>query len=159
EAFRAAGDAAEALALWRGSPLADFAYEPFAAGERARLEELRLVTLEQRIEADLARGRHADLVPELEALVATEPLRERPRAQLMPALSRCGRQADALEVYQAGRRALVDELGIDPGRELQDLERAILRQDAGLDLAAAAERAEGVAPARPAGIFVGRERE
>jgi DNA-binding SARP family transcriptional activator len=160
EALRAAGDASGALALWRGAPLADFAYEPFAAAERGRLEELRLVTLEQRIEADLARGRHADLVPELEALVAAEPLRERPRAQLMLALYRCGRQADALEVYQAGRRALVDELGIDPGRELQELERAILRQEPSLE-APAREAPRPQEPARPrtTGVLVGRETE
>src|SRR5262245_18872183 len=119
----------EALGLWRGPALDDFAYEPFAQAERARLEELKLLTTEQRIEGDLALGRHADLVPELERLVADEPLRERLRAQLMLALYRCGRQADALETYQAGRRALVEELGIDPGRALQELERDILRQE------------------------------
>ena len=100
----------EALALWRGPALADFAYEPFAQAEAARLEELRLAAIERRIEADLALGRHADLVAELEALVAKHPLRERLRAQLMQALYRSGRQAEALDAYQGARRALVDEL-------------------------------------------------
>ena len=119
----------EALALWRGPALADFLYEPFAQTEIARLEELRTVTLEERIEADLALGRHAELVSELEALVAAQPLRERPRAQLMLALYRSGRQADALAAYRAARETLVEELGIDPGPELRELEGAILRQD------------------------------
>jgi len=153
----------EALALWRGPPLDDFAYEPFAQAERARLEELKLVTIEHRVEGDLALGRHADLVPELERLVADEPLRERLRAQLMLALYRCGRQADALETYQAGRRALVEELGIDPGRALQELERDILRQEPRLDWTPPREQPAAPAPPQQApvsaGIFVGRERE
>ena len=91
-----------ALALWRGPPLSDFASEPFAQGEIARLEELRLAALEERIEADLALGRHAELVPELEALVREHPLRERLRAQLMLALYRSGRQAEALDCISAG---------------------------------------------------------
>ncbi len=152
-----------ALALWRGAPLADFAYEPFAQAERARLEELRLTTIEQRIEADLRLGRHADLVSELEGLVGAEPLRERPRAQLMLALYRCGRQADALETYQAARRVLVDQLGIEPGRTLQELEREILRQEPALDWIAPKEAVSppeaGAAAPRAAGMFVGRERE
>ena len=122
----------EALALWRGPALADFAYEAFAQPEMARLEELRLAALEERIDADLALARHAELVGELEALVATEPLRERPRGQLMLALYRSGRQADALASYRAARRAL-DELGIEPGRALAELEGAILRQDPALE--------------------------
>ncbi len=122
----------EALALWRGPALADFLYEPFAQTEIARLEELRTVVLEQRVEADLALGRHAELVSELEALVQTQPLRERTRAQLMLALYRSGRQADALAEYRDARAMLVDELGIDPGRELKELEAAILRQDESL---------------------------
>ena len=122
----------EALALWRGPALADFLYEPFAQAEIARLEELRTVTLEERIEADLALGRHAELVSELEALVSAQPLRERPRAQLMLALYRSGRQADALAVYRTARETLVEELGIDPGHELRELEAAILRQDESL---------------------------
>ena len=126
------GDAealSEALALWRGPALADFAYEPFAQEEAGRLEELRLVAHERRIEADLERGRSDELVPELERLIAFHPLRERLRGQLMLALYRSGRQAEALSVYQEARKALVEELGIEPGPLLQELERAILRQD------------------------------
>jgi DNA-binding SARP family transcriptional activator len=119
----------EALALWRGPALADFVYEPFAQTQIARLEELRTVVVEERIEADLALGRHVELVSELEALVQAEPLRERPRAQLMLALYRSGRQADALAAYRTARETLVEELGIDPGPELRELEAAILRQD------------------------------
>jgi DNA-binding SARP family transcriptional activator len=126
-----------ALALWRGPPLAEFAFEPFAQSEIRRLEELRLTALEDRIDADLELGRHAALVGELEALVAEEPLRERLRGQLMLALYRAGRQAEALAVYQAARRALVEELGIDPGVGLQQLHGAMLRQDSGLEPAAA----------------------
>jgi DNA-binding SARP family transcriptional activator len=122
----------EALALWRGSPLADFEFEAFAQGEIARLEELRLAALEDRIEADLEAGDDASLVAELEALVQDHPLRERLRAHLMLALYRSGRQAEALQVYQDARRALVEELGIDPGPALQELHGAILRQEVGL---------------------------
>ena len=132
----------EALALWRGPALADFVYEPFAQTEIARLEELRTVVVEERIEADLALGRHAELVSELEALVEAQPHRERPRAQLMLALYRSGRQADALSAYRAARSALIDELGIEPGHELKELEAAILRQDESLLLEAG--------PAKPA---------
>jgi DNA-binding SARP family transcriptional activator len=128
----AEGALREALGLWRGPALADFLYEPFAQAEIARLEELRTVTLEERIEADLALGRHAELVSELEALVAAQPLRERPRAQLMLALYRSGRQADALAAYRTARETLVEELGIDPGPGLRELEAAILRQDESL---------------------------
>lgn len=124
---------AEALALWRGPALADFELEPFAQGESRRLEELRLAVVEDRIDADLALGRHATLVGELESLVDLHPLRERLRGQLMLALYRSERQAEALDVYQATRRTLVDELGIEPSGRLQDLERAILRQDPELD--------------------------
>jgi DNA-binding SARP family transcriptional activator len=123
-----------ALRLWRGLPLADFAYEQFAQTAIARLEELRLTVLERRIEADLALGRHADLVGELEALVRQHPLRERFCGQLMVALYRSGRQAEALKAYRAARRTLVDELGIEPTSALQELERAILRQDPSLDV-------------------------
>ena len=119
----------EALTLWRGPALADFVYEPFAQTHIARLEELRTVVVEERIEADLELGRHAELVAELEALVRAEPLRERPRAQLMLALYRSGRQADALAVYRDARDTLVDQLGIEPGPELRELEAAVLRQD------------------------------
>jgi predicted ATPase/DNA-binding SARP family transcriptional activator len=131
-AKRAAELCRSALALWRGPALADFAYEPWAQAEAERLEELRLVCVEERIEAELRLGHDAELVPELEALVAEHPLRERPRAQLMLALYRAGRQAEALELYQQTRRVLVDELGIDPSTELRELEAAILRQDAEL---------------------------
>ena len=122
----------EALGLWRGPALADFAYEPFAQMEIARLEELRLETIEARIDADLALGRHVDLIPELEALVQAHPLREHPRAQLMLALYRSGRQSDALAGYRRARETLVEELGLDPGPELRELEAAILRQDESL---------------------------
>jgi DNA-binding SARP family transcriptional activator/tetratricopeptide (TPR) repeat protein len=123
----------EALRLWRGPALAEFAYEPFAASAIARLEELRLVAVEERIETDLAAGGHGGLVPELEQLTAAHPLRERLRGQLILALYRAGRQADALRVYQETRRALVDELGILPSPALQELERAILLQDPALE--------------------------
>ena len=124
----------EGLALWRGPALAEFVYEPFAQSEIARLEELRLVALEERIAADLELGRYAALVPELEALVGSNPLRERLRGQLMLALYRAGRQADALAAYDDARRVLVDELGIEPGPGLRHLQRGILRQDAELEL-------------------------
>jgi DNA-binding SARP family transcriptional activator len=118
-----------ALALWRGEPLADLAYEPFADAEVRRLEELRLTTIEDWVDAELARGRHGALVPELEGLVAKHPLRERLRGQLMLALYQSGRQADALSAYQEMRRALVEELGIDPSPQLQELHAQILRQE------------------------------
>jgi len=124
----------ESLALWRGPALADVADEGVLRQAAARLDELRLVALERRIEADLACGRHADLVGELEELAAEYPLRERPRALQMLALYRCGRQADALAAYRAAREKFVDELGIEPGSELQELERAILQHDRSLDL-------------------------
>jgi len=125
------------LSLWRGAALADFLYEPFAQTEIARLEDLRLDALQARIDADLALGRHAELVAELEALVADHPLRERMRGQLMLALYWSGRQADALEVYRATRTMLLDELGLEPGPELRELERRILAQDPALELPAA----------------------
>ena len=146
DAGAAEGALREALAFWRGPALADFLYEPFAQTEIARLEELRLVALEERIEADIALGRHAEVVSEIEALVAAQPLSERPRAQLMLALYRSGRQADALAAYRAARETLVEELGIDPGPELKALEAAILRQDESLLL-------PETAPAEPAMQF------
>jgi DNA-binding SARP family transcriptional activator len=124
----------ESLALWRGSALADFAYESFAQGAIARLEEIRLAAFELRVEADLALGRHHELISELEALVAEHPLREGLRRYLITALYRSGRQAEALEAYRDARRALVDGLGIEPSPALQELERAILRQDPALDV-------------------------
>ncbi|HLG07454.1 MAG TPA: BTAD domain-containing putative transcriptional regulator [Gaiellaceae bacterium] len=125
----AAGTLRDALALWRGPALADFAYEPFAQTEIARLEDLRFTALEDRIDADLSVGRHAELIAEIEALVEAQPLRERPRALLMRALYLAGRQADALAAYRAARGTLVEELGIEPGPELKELEAAMLRQD------------------------------
>jgi DNA-binding SARP family transcriptional activator len=122
----------EALALWRGPPLADLAYETFAQSEIRRLEELRLDALETRIDADLELGGGGELVSELETLVAQHPLRERLRHQHMLALYRAGRQADALDAYHATRRVLVDELGIEPSPALQKLYASILRQESGL---------------------------
>jgi DNA-binding SARP family transcriptional activator len=127
----------DALSLWRGAPLADLAYEAFVQPAIARLAELRLVAQELRIESALALGRHNDLVGDLQALAAAHPLREGLRRQLMLALYRAGRQAEALEAYQAARRALVEQLGIEPGPGLKELERSILRQDRSLDPAAA----------------------
>ncbi len=118
-----------ALALWRGPPLTGFEYETWAQPEMARLEELHLAALEQRIEADLQLGGAERLIPELQALVAEHPLRERLRVHLMLALYRCGRQADALATYTDARHRLVEELGIEPGPELQELQRRILAQD------------------------------
>jgi DNA-binding SARP family transcriptional activator len=123
----------EALALWRGPPLGDFAFESFAQGEIRRLEELRLQALEERIDADLELGGRGELVGELERLVAEHPLRERMRGQLMLSLYRAGRQAEALQAYLDARRALVDELGIDPSPALQQLYRSMLRQEAVLE--------------------------
>jgi DNA-binding SARP family transcriptional activator len=122
----------EALSLWGGPALAEFRDEPFAQAASRRLGELRLNALEQRLEADLRLGEHSSLVPELESLLEAEPLREGTRRQLMLALYRSGRQAEALERYREGRRLLVDELGIEPSPVLQELEQAILRQDPAL---------------------------
>jgi DNA-binding SARP family transcriptional activator len=135
EALPAAQRAArvgEALSLWRGPPLADLALEPSLATSIARLEERRLVALEQRIDADLETGRDAELVGELEELIEENPLREHFRWQLILALYRSGRQAEALEVYRETRRLLVEELGLEPGPELRALEGAILRHDPAL---------------------------
>ena len=151
-AATAAGDPAEAstalaaaLALCRGAPLADLADEPFARDAVAPLEERRVAALEDRIDADLALGRHAALVPELEAAVRAEPLRERLRGQLVLALYRSGRQGDALQAYAEARRTLVEQLGLEPGPALRGLERQILAQDPALDAPGPAE-----APARDA---------
>jgi DNA-binding SARP family transcriptional activator len=130
----AADALADALALWRGPALADVTADGVARAESGRLDELRLAALERRVEAELACGRHADLVGELEALVAEHPLRERLRGFQMLALYRSGRQAEALEAYRAARTRLVDELGIEPGAALQELQRAVLRQDVSLEL-------------------------
>jgi DNA-binding SARP family transcriptional activator len=126
DAAAAAAKLREALELWRGPPLADLAYERFAQAEIVRLEELRWAALEQRIDADLALGRHRQVVAELEALVAGYPLRERLRSQLMLALYQSGRKADALEAYREGRQRSIEELGLEPGTELRELESRIL---------------------------------
>ena len=157
---RAAAALEEALSLWRGPPLADLAYEPFAQREIARLEDLRAAALEQLIEAKLALGGHAEVIGELEGLIGEHPYRERLRAQLMLALYRSERQADALQAYQDARRTLVEELGIEPGERLRELERAILAQDPGLHLAAKEEPAAAEpAVEAPRSALVGRERE
>jgi YVTN family beta-propeller protein len=129
DADEAAASLRSALALWRGAALADVLYEPFAATESERLEERRLMALEDRIEADLALGRSVELAPELETLVRQHPLRERLLGQLMLALYRSGRQAEALAALQAARHRLAEELGLDPGPQLRDLERRILEHD------------------------------
>jgi DNA-binding SARP family transcriptional activator len=123
----------EALALWRGPPLADFLYEDWAQNEIGRLEELRLGVLEEWLAVGLELDRHAELISELEALVAENPHREALRGQLMLALYRSGRQTEALQAYQDARRTLRDELGIDPGPELQRLNASILRQESSLE--------------------------
>jgi ABC-type transport system substrate-binding protein/DNA-binding SARP family transcriptional activator len=132
----AAATLREAESLWRGRPLADLEFEPFARVDIERLQDLRLAATENRVEAELALGRHAMLVPELEGLVAEYPLREGLRGQLMLALYRCGRQADALETYRSGRSLLSVELALEPSPALRQLERSILQQDAELDLPA-----------------------
>jgi predicted ATPase/DNA-binding SARP family transcriptional activator len=139
---RAAGLLEEALGLWRGPALAEFADQPWAQAEAARLEELRLAATEALAELRLAAGGHAGLVGELEGLIAAHPTRERLRGQLMVALYRSGRQADALAVYQQIREVLADELGIDPSPELQRLHQRILVQDPALE-AAAPDRGQG----------------
>ena len=137
----AGGDAAsagarlrEGLALWRGPPLADLGLLEFAQPEIRRLEELRLLAFMERIDADLTLGADSELIPELEGLVASNPLQERLRAQLMLALYRAGRQAEALEVYRQVSELLREELGLEPSRGLQELERRMLRQDPTLEL-------------------------
>ena len=133
DAARARERLCSALGLWRGEPLADFAYEPFAQAEIERLREARLAALEDRIEADLALGADGELIGEIESLIAANPLAERLRGQLMLALYRAGRQADALAAYRQTSELLREELGLEPGRALQELERAILEHDASLD--------------------------
>ncbi len=150
----------EASAIWRGSALTGLLDHPWSFGEARRLEELRLAAVEDRVEADLALGRHHDLVAQLEALIARHPLRERFRAQLMIALYRCGRQAEASDVYLKTRELLVEELGMEPGYELQRLLRAILNQDPSLQ-DQAPERPLPRVDNLPAPLtsFVGRKRE
>jgi predicted ATPase/DNA-binding SARP family transcriptional activator len=144
----------EALALWRGTPLADVSEAAFADAERDRLEELRLAALEQRVEADLALGHERDLVGELERLVIEHPFREHLRAQLMLVLYRRGRQVEALAHYRRAAKLFVDELGIEPGPELRERERAILEHDPSLRLVRLAEPNLPLPPNR----LIGRDR-
>ena len=153
------GEARAALALWRGSPLADVADEPFASAEIRRLEDLRLQAAELAIESDLVARRHGEVLGELRSLIADEPLRERLRAQQMLALYRSGRQADALAAYRDARTALVEAIGVEPGPELRQLHEAILRQDPRLEPAEAVD-AIGLPPELDrATPLVGREVE
>jgi len=145
----AAGLLREALALWRGAPLAEFSYEGFAQAAIAQLEELHLAAVEERVQADLVLGEARELVGELRDLVARHPLRERVRGQLMLALYRSGRQAEALEVYQHFRRTLSEELGLEPGPRLQQLELAVLNRDPVLEVSAAAGMPDPIEPGQP----------
>ena len=147
ERLVAGGQPREALALWRGDALADVADEPFAGPEIRRLEELRASAAEAAVEADLAAGRHADVIAELDALVAAHPLRERLHAQRMLALYRSGRQAEALAAYRVARATLVEQIGVEPGPELHRLHDAVLHHDPALDLPAPPARARR--PPRP----------
>ena len=158
EAEPAAATLREALELWRGPAYEDVRYEPFAQAEVARLDELRLTVLEARIDADLALGRHGDVAPELEALVAEHGSRERLAAQLMLALYRSGRQTAALDVFQRVRATMRDELGLEPGPALQELQQAILRQDAALEVEPPELRARRRLPA-PETPLIGRDAE
>ena len=151
--------AREALALFRGEPLADLADEPFATSEIPRLEGLRETAAGLAIDADLASGRHLEVIGEIEALLARNPLRERLHAQRMLALYRCGRQAEALESYQHARRTLVDEIGVEPGPELRRLHEAILRQDPALDVKPAAVELPPELDAADAPPLIGRDGE
>ena len=149
----AADSLRDALALWRGPPLADFSYAQFAQGAIVRLDELRLAAIELRVEAELALGEHARLAGELQALVREHPLRERLCGQLMLALYRDGRQADALEVHRAARARLVEEIGLEPGPELRELERRILAHDERLMI----DRRPRSAPARAILVLAGQD--
>ena len=160
DAARGAGNgnsARAALALFRGDPLADIADEPFATDEIRRLEELRLTAAELAIDADLAVGRHQELVGEIDGLLAANPLRERLHAQRMLALYRCGRQAEALEAYRQARDTLVEEIGIEPSAELRRLHEAILRQDPSLDVEPAAPELPRELDASALPPLIGRE--
>src|SRR5919106_253479 len=154
----ASGVAGAALELWRGAPLADVAAEPFAAAEIGRLEELHLRAVELAIDAELAAGRHDEVIAQLEELIAEEPLRERLHAQRMLALYRAGRQSDALDAYRRARETLVEQIGVEPGPELQRLQAAILDQDPSLDapppVVELPVQLEGGSP-----LLAGRERE
>jgi predicted ATPase/DNA-binding SARP family transcriptional activator len=149
----------EALELWRGPALADITFESSARDDAARLDDQRLIAVAQRIDLDLALGRHEDVLGELHELVREHPFRERYRLQLMLALYRSGRQAEALESYREGRQRFVDELGIEPGIDLQRLERAILEHDPQLDAAAEPRPMRVANLPRPVSSFIGRERE
>jgi predicted ATPase/DNA-binding SARP family transcriptional activator/Tfp pilus assembly protein PilF len=154
----AADDLREALAVWRGPAFADLPDETRRAAEAERLEELRFSALELRFDAELACGRHDAVVAELEAITAEEPYRERFLQQRMLALYRCDRQADALEVYREARAALAEDLGLDPSPALQELERAILRQDPSLAAPEAPTRSTQPLPMPPTPL-VGRRLE
>src|SRR5262249_15117149 len=148
----------EGLAMWRGPALADLRYEAFARAEARRLDELRLACVEDRIDAELALGRHARLVGELEALVVEHPLPERVPGQLIHGLSRSGRQSEALAQYEAARQMLADELGLDPSPELRELERMILAHDPGLAVRTMPATPRSSLPFQPT-PFIGREEE
>lgn len=147
-----------ALVLWRGQAYGEFAYDEFARGEAERLEELRLVAIEERFDAELALGRHAELLPELQSLARLQPLRERLQAQAMLALYRCGRQTEALDLYATVRTTLREELGLEPGQELRALQQRILKHDPALAATRAAEESRSVLPAPP-NALVGRRDE
>ncbi len=149
----------EALSLWRGAALADISFESLAPGAADRLGELRLAALVERIDCELALGRHGEVVGELESLVAEHRLHERFWSQLMLALYRQGRQAEALKAFHEARGTLVDQLGIQPGPELQDVNRRILRHDPDLAVAAGARPRRATNLPLPASSFVGRGRE
>lgn len=159
QAEHAAGVLREALALWRGPPLADLAFEVFAQAEIMRLEDQRLSVLEARVEADLAAGRHAELVTELQQLVPAHPARERLAGQLMLALYRCGRQTDALDAYRVARSGLIDAFGVEPGPALLRLHEAILHQDASLEARPGGEDLPRELDAPTATALVGRQAE
>ena len=156
---RAASTLERALSLWRGHPLGDLAYAPFAEREVARLDDLRVAAQEAQIEAMLELGQHDRVVAELEALIREHPYRERLHAQLMLALYRCDRQADALQAYHDARHTLVDQLGIEPGERLRELQRAILAQDPDLAVPLDRERAELPPGLDASTMLVGRTAE
>jgi WD40 repeat protein/DNA-binding SARP family transcriptional activator len=159
QAERAAATLREGLALWRGSPLAELPLEGFALNDIERLEEERLAALETRVDADLKAGRHAALVGELRQLVADHPTQERLVDQLMVALYRCGRQAEALEAYRNARQTLVDEIGVEPGPELRRRHEEVLRHDASLDLQPAERELPRQLDTATAPPLAGRETE
>jgi DNA-binding SARP family transcriptional activator len=159
QAEHAAAVLREALALWRGPPLAELTFEPFAQAEIARLQEQRLTALEVRVDADLAAGRHRELVGELRQLVSANPTRERLAAQLMLALYRCGQQVDALEAFHTARRVLLSGIGVEPGPQLRRLQQAILRHDPTLEPQQAVVELPRELDAATAPPLVGRDAE